>query len=244
VKAIVLRVESPGGTITGSDYILHHLQKLRDDRKLPIVVSMGSIAASGGYYVSMAVGDTENSIFAEPTTTTGSIGVIIPHYDLSGLLAKLDVKDDSLTGQPNKEMLAMTKPIDPKHRELIMKYLDEAFESFKKRIKEGRPAFRKEPDRLDKLATGEIFSAVRAQEFGLVDKLGFVEDAIARAAELAKLESDEYFVVRYSAPSGIMDLIELKSNGESPEMKTLVEMSVPRAWYLCTMLPGLVAGEK
>ena len=71
VKAIVLRVDSPGGTVTGSDYIYHHLKRLRQERDIPLVVSMGSIAASGGYYVSMAVGDQERTIFAEPTTTTG-----------------------------------------------------------------------------------------------------------------------------------------------------------------------------
>ncbi|MCA9200197.1 MAG: S49 family peptidase, partial [Planctomycetales bacterium] len=79
VKAIVLRIDSPGGTITGSDYILHHLNQLTEEKDLPLVASMGSVAASGGYYVAMAVGDQEDSIFAEPTTTTGSIGVIVPH---------------------------------------------------------------------------------------------------------------------------------------------------------------------
>ena len=83
-SAVVLRVNSPGGTVTGSDYIYHHLRELVDERKLPMVVSMGSICASGGYYVAMAVGDEPDAIFAEPTTWTGSIGVIIPHYDLSG----------------------------------------------------------------------------------------------------------------------------------------------------------------
>ncbi|HWB00999.1 MAG TPA: S49 family peptidase, partial [Pirellulales bacterium] len=91
VKAIVLRIDSPGGSVTGSDYIYHHLVKLRKDRKLPIVVSMGGIAASGGYYVAMAIGDEKDVIFAEPTTWTGSIGVVIPHFDLSGFVGKLDV---------------------------------------------------------------------------------------------------------------------------------------------------------
>ena len=91
LKAIVLRVNSPGGTISGSDYMLHHLRKLVEDSKkakIPIVVSMGGIAASGGYYVSMCVGDTPDTIFAEPTTWTGSIGVIIPHYNLADLMGK------------------------------------------------------------------------------------------------------------------------------------------------------------
>jgi protease-4 len=82
VVGVVLRVSSPGGTVTGSDYLYHHLRELVDKRKIPLVVSMGSICASGGYYISMAAGSQADSIFAEPTTWTGSIGVIIPHFNL------------------------------------------------------------------------------------------------------------------------------------------------------------------
>jgi protease-4 len=154
VKAIVVRVNSPGGTVTGSDYMLHHLNKLRKEKGVPLVVSMGSLAASGGYYVSMAVGDQENAIFAEPTTTTGSIGVIIPHYDLSGLLAKLDVKDDSIASHERKQMLAMTKPIPPEHREIIQKQINEMFGRFKEIIKDGRPGVRQGPGRARSIGDG------------------------------------------------------------------------------------------
>ena len=119
VKAIVLRVNSPGGTVTASDYIYHHLSELVEDRDLPIVVSMGGIAASGGYYIAMAVGDTEDSIFAEPTTTTGSIGVIVPHYDLSGLLKDYNVKNDSIVSHPRKNMLSMTKSVSAEDRAIM-----------------------------------------------------------------------------------------------------------------------------
>ena len=112
-SASSLRVDSPGGTVTGSDYIYHHLRKLADERKLPIVVSMGSICASGGYYVAMAVGSQPDTIFAEPTTWTGSIGVIIPHYDLSGGLAKLGMSDDSIASGPLKQMGCPTQPMTP-----------------------------------------------------------------------------------------------------------------------------------
>ncbi len=81
VVAVVVRVNSPGGTVTGSDFIYHHLRELAEKRKLPIVVSMGSVCASGGYYVAMAVGNQPETVFAEPTTWTGSIGVIIPHNE-------------------------------------------------------------------------------------------------------------------------------------------------------------------
>lgn len=116
VVAVVLRIDSPGGTVTGSDYIYHHVQELAKDRKLPVVVSMGSMCASGGYYIAMAAGNKENVIFAEPTTWTGSIGVVIPHYDLSGLLADYDVKDDSVASHKYKLMGSPTRQLPPAER--------------------------------------------------------------------------------------------------------------------------------
>ena len=104
VVGIVLRVNSPGGTVTGSDYIYHHLRDLVEQRKIPLVVSMGSVCASGGYYVAMAVGSQPDAIFAEPTTWTGSIGVIIPHFDVSGGLSKLGISEDSIASGPLKKM--------------------------------------------------------------------------------------------------------------------------------------------
>ena len=145
IKAVVLRVESPGGTVAGSDYIYHHLKRLRDERELPIVVSMGSVAASGGYYISMAVGDQEKSIYAEPTTTTGSIGVIIPHVDISGLMKKYDISDDSIMSHERKRMLTMTRKMTPEHRQILQDYVDQAFGRFKKVVHEGRPVYRDKP---------------------------------------------------------------------------------------------------
>lgn len=240
VKAVVVRVDSPGGTVTGSDFIFHHLKKLKEERSLPLVVSMGSMAASGGYYVAMAVGDQEDSIYAEPTTTTGSIGVIVPHYDLSGLLADYDIKDDSIASHERKQMLSMTRPIPPEHRELIQKWVNESFERFKGIVKEGRPVFRKDPDALAELATGEIFSADKAKEFGLVDRIGFVEDAIDRARELAHLEKGKFKVVRYKRPAdlfGFSALASAKAQVASP-LEMLLETTTPRAYYLFSTLPA------
>ena len=117
VKAVVLRVDSPGGTVSASDYLYHHLCKMAaGKRQIPMVVSMGGIAASGGYYVSMAVGHDPDTIFAEPTTFTGSIGVIIPHYDLAGLMDKIGVKEDSIVSGPLKEMGSPTRPMTPRKK--------------------------------------------------------------------------------------------------------------------------------
>jgi protease-4 len=240
IKAIVLRVDSPGGTVTGSDYILHHLNKLREERKIPLVVSMGSLAASGGYYVSMAVGDQPDTIFAEPTTLTGSIGVIIPHYDLSGLLARFDVKEDSIASHERKQMLSMTKPMPEEHRALIQAQIDAMFARFKSIIHDGRPAFKKDPEALDKLATGELFNAEQAKESGLIDRIGFVEEAIERAIELAALDSKTTRVVRYRRPSQLLDVFgvaQAKAAATSPiDLPQLSQLAMPRGWYLAAPL--------
>lgn len=245
VKAIVLRVVSPGGTITGSDYIYHHLTKLCREKELPLVVSMGSIAASGGYYVSMAVGDRPKSIYAEPTTWTGSIGVIIPHYDLSGLLTRFEVKEDSLATHPRKQLMSMTRPLTEDHREVLQGYLDDAFTRFKGVIKEGRPAFAKDPEALNKLATGEVFTALQAKQNGLIDEIGFLEDAIDRAHELAKLEKEQTVVVEYRRQSSLFDLAGLgETKSPEKELARLLELHTPRAYYLTTTLPALLEARQ
>lgn len=244
VKAVVLRVNSPGGTVTGSDYLYHHLTKLRDENEIPIVVSMGSMATSGGYYVAMAVGDQEDSIFAEPTSTTGSIGVIIPHYDVSGFLEDHNVRDDSIASHPRKQMLSMTRHLSDEHREIVQNYVNEAFVRFKEIVKSGRPGFREDEEKLSLLATGEIFSATKAHEHGLVDKIGFIEDAIDRAIEIAGLDKDDVRVVKYMKPTSLFELATMQqSKPAGLDLSTLLEMSTPRAYYLTTMIPPFITSN-
>lgn len=244
VKAIVVRVDSPGGTVTGSDFIYHHLKKLRAEKHdIPMVVSMGSMAASGGYYVSMAVDTQENSIFAEPTTTTGSIGVIIPHYNVSGLMKEYNVVDDSIASHERKQMLSMTRELTPENRAIIQSYVDESFARFKNIVKSGRPIFQKDPEALDQLATGEIFSADQALKHGLVDKIGFVEEAIDRALELAKLTKDNVRVVKYKKPAALFDL-GMSSAQAGGNVAALLELSTPRAFYLFSSFPTLAVSKR
>jgi protease IV len=248
VVGVVLRVDSPGGTVTGSDYIYHHLRKLAEDRKLPVVVSMGGICASGGYYISMAVGDEPDAIFAEPMTWTGSIGVIIPHYDFSGLLGKYSVADDSVASGPLKQMGSPTKPMKPEERKLLQQLVDDTFAGFKQIVKEGRPKFKADPASLDAVATGQIFTAKQALDKGLVDKLGFIEDAIARSAELAGYTTEQVRCVKYEEPSSVLSAF---MNGRSPlagasaslDVAALLDLTAPRAYYLCTFLPSVLTNS-
>ena len=243
VCAVVLRVNSPGGTVTGSDYIYHHLTKLRDEAELPIVVSMGGMAASGGYYVAMAVGDQEKSIYAEPTTTTGSIGVIIPHYNVADLMKEYGVENDSIVSHPRKQLLSMTKELPPEHREILQRYVDQSFDRFKDIVKSGRPKFRADEAALDALATGEIFTATQAQKVGLVDELGFIEEAIERAAELGGVDAEDARVVSYSRPMTLIDALGVSVKADSLET-AILEMTVPRAYYILTTVPGLVRSSQ
>lgn len=245
VEGIILRVDSPGGTVSGSDYIYHHLKRLREDRDLPIVVSMGGMAASGGYYVSMAVGDLEDSIFAEPTTITGSIGVIIPHYDVSGLMNEYGVKDDSIVTHPRKQMLSMTRPIPDEHRAILQDQVDETLERFVSIVKSGRPELRDGEGLMQgetNLATGEIFSAERAVQFGLVDKIGFIEDAIQRLCKVQGLDPEEVRVVEFSPPPSLFNLSAMKAQrGAGPAtLLEALEKTAPQAYFMCSWAPPVI----
>ena len=197
VKAVVLRINSPGGTVTASDYLYHHLVELRKEKNIPIVVSMGGICASGGYYIAMAVGDGEKLIYAEPTTWTGSIGVIIPHYNFSGLMKEYGIEDDSIASHPLKETGSATKDMSPEQRAVLEELVQVSFEGFKDIVKKGRPNLddeTKDEDGLtdlDKVATGQVFTARQAKGRGLVDEIGFIEKAIDRAIELSGLSVGE-----------------------------------------------------
>ena len=246
VKAIVLRVDSPGGTVSGSDEIHHRLAKLAEKRSLPVVVSMGGIAASGGYYVAMANRAADDVIYAEPATLTGSIGVIIPHFDISQALRKYDVRDDSITSGPLKEMLSPTKDRTPelaeKERKLLQELVDDMYRRFKEIVKAGRPKL--DDAAIDRVATGQIFTARQALEAGLVDRIGFLEDAIERAVELAGLTETTARVVKYTKPKGLLDeVLGGAVPGSRVDLAAIAELTTPRGWYLCSWLPALVRSE-
>ncbi len=248
VRAMVLRIDSPGGTVSGSDELHYRIGKLARERDLPVVVSMGGIAASGGYYLAMTSGGRDDTIFAEPSTITGSIGVIIPHFDLSQFLKRFDITDDSFTSGPLKEMLSLTKDRSPelaeREREVIQGLVDAMFTRFKSIVKEGRPNI--DDETLTKVTTGQVFTAHQAVEFGLVDQIGFLEDAVDRAVALAGLSATTARVVRYQQPRGLLDeLVGGRATARTAgSLQTLVEWTTPRAWYLCTWWPAVAASHR
>ena len=253
VKAVVVRIDSPGGTVTGSDYIYHHLKRLREERNLPLVVSMGSIAASGGYYIAMAVGDQQKSIFAEPTTTTGSIGVIVPHYDLSGLMARYDVRDDSISSHPRKQILSPTRAMSEEDRTIIQAYVNESFEHFKEIVKAGRPQLRQ--------VNGTAASRLEQRRA----RPGHGRDLHRAAGQTARPDGRDRLHRRCDrprhrtggapagrrpgravpAPTSLIDLVGMVEASEPDfPLSALLEVSTPRAYYLATSLPPLVTSRR
>ena len=182
VKAVVLRVDSPGGSMFASEQILREVQSLRKAGK-PVVVSMSTYAASGGYYISAAA----NQIFASPTTLTGSIGVfsVVPTFQRT--LEKLGVKVDGIGTTPLAGDMREDRALGPAARQILQTSVEHAYAEFLMRVGEGR---KKSIEDVDKIAQGRVWAGVDAQRIGLVDHLGGLKDASDAAAKLAELSVD------------------------------------------------------
>jgi protease IV len=182
VKAVVLRVDSPGGSMFASEQILREVQSLRKAGK-PVVVSMSTYAASGGYYISAAA----NQIFASPTTLTGSIGVfsVVPTFQHT--LEKLGVKVDGVGTTARAGDTRLDRTLTPARRQLLQSSVDHAYAEFLRRVGDGR---KKPVEDVDKIAQGRVWAGADAQRVGLVDHLGSLKDATDAAAKLAELGTD------------------------------------------------------
>ncbi len=182
VKAVVLRVDSPGGSEFASEKILREVQALRKAGK-PVVVSMSTYAASGGYYIAAAA----NQIFASPTTITGSIGVFSYLPTFQRTLEKLGVKVDGLGTTPLAGDMRIDRALGPVTKQLLQASVDHAYQQFLRRVADGR---KRSVEDVDKIAQGRVWAGVDAQRIGLVDHLGGLKDATDAAAKLAQLGSD------------------------------------------------------
>jgi len=227
VKGVILSIDSPGGLVADSHQLYHRLKEL--SRTKPIYVSMKRIAASGGVYAAMGVGES-GKIFAEPTTWTGSIGVIIPRYDISGLGEKFGVESDSLTTGEFKDSMNPLKPLTDRDREVWGTILEDSFSRFVKVIAEGRKTLDEATVR-NELATGQIFTADQAKDAGLIDDIGFEDDVIEILQNDLELASVR--VIRYSYIPTTLELLLSSAQTRQPEspVRTLLDNNVPRAMY-------------
>ncbi|HWU75010.1 MAG TPA: signal peptide peptidase SppA [Rhodanobacter sp.] len=192
-RALVLRVNSPGGEVFAAEEIRREVVLTRA-AGIPVVVSMGNVAASGGYWISM----NANRIFAEPNTITGSIGIFGMYYSVPNTLAKLGIQSDGVSTGPMAGAFDITRPLDPKVGMVIQAIIDKGYRDFVGNVAKARG---KSYDAIDAIAQGRVWTGKQALQRGLVDQLGGFRDAVADAAKLAALGKD--YPVRYEeAPLG------------------------------------------
>ena len=213
VKAVVLRVNSGGGSAYASEQIWHQVMNIKTNK--PIVVSMGDMAASGGYYISCAA----DYIYAEPTTITGSIGIFGMFPNASELLNdKLGVHFNTVKTNQFSDFGDVSRPFTEQERALAQKYINNGYELFTKRCADGRQM--KQED-IKKIGEGRVWTGLHAKKIGLVDELGGLDAAIAKAKKLAKL--DESSIMNYPAKSNVFDQFLNEMQGSSYADKQLKE---------------------
>jgi len=197
VLAIVLRINSPGGAVAPTQEIYRQVLKVREEGTY-IIVSISSIAASGGYYIASAA----DTILANPGSLTGSIGVIFSYFTFEVLMDKIGVNLEVVKSGDLKDVGNMSREMTQKEREMLQSAIDDTYNQFVMAVSEGRNL---DIDRVEELADGSIFTGNQALEFGLVDKLGGLEDAIDLASEMTGLGDDPKIIREYPRDRRFLD---------------------------------------
>ena len=201
VKALVLRVDSPGGSVFPSEQIRREIALIKEAGK-PVVVSMGNVAASGGYWISM----NADRIYADPSTITGSIGIFGLWMSAPRALEKIGVHSDGVGTTPLAGVFDITRPLDPNAGALIQSVIDHGYAQFIGKVASARGSV---PEKIDGIARGRVWSGAQAKERGLVDVLGGLSQAQAEAAKLAKLKPGEFDVAYVEKPMSAFDQLFL-----------------------------------
>ncbi len=199
VQAFVIRINSPGGGVAASQEIYEEIRKIRQIHDKPVVASLSTVGASGGYYIAAAA----NKIVANPGSITGSIGVILQIPNLSDLLRKVGIRSVVIKSGPYKDMASATRDLTPQERQLLQQLIDDIHDQFIQAVVEGRGLSR---DQVERVADGRILSGRQALELGLVDQLGNLQDAIETAAkmggipgkpQIVQVKEREFSLLRY-----------------------------------------------
>ncbi len=229
VKAVVLRINSPGGTVTGSDILYQMIKRFRAKTGKPVVASIQEIGASGGYYTALAC----DRIVACPTSVVGSIGVIFNTFSMEGTLTKLGIKTDAIKSAKNKDIGSPLRDMTPEERALLQLTVDEYFARFKTLAMTTRHITDESTIAIS--TDGRVFSGAKAKEIGLIDEVGILEDAVDIARKLAKADSAK--AVMYRRPFGPGGSIYAETSAPVPQSSTLTlplpetELSLPGGFY-------------
>jgi len=224
VKAVVVRINSPGGGVTASDIVFNELARFRQEKKVPMVACLMSVAASGGYYAACAC----DRIIAHPTTITGSIGVIAFKVNARGLLGKIGIEDETMAVPDKKDMVSPLRSMTPEEREIFRGLIVRLDERFLKVVTGAR---RLTPEQLAKATDGRIVDGMQAVDLGLADETGYLDDAINRARELAGVP--EARVVTYARPGAYRENIYSELGESQPTAL------IPGTEWLEMMTPGV-----
>ena len=218
IKAVVLRINSPGGTVNASDILYHELKTFKASRKIPVIASMMDVAASGGYYMAMAT----DAILVHPSTVTGSIGVIMLTVNAKGLLEKVGVEANAITSGPRKDMGSPFRTMTAEEKAIFQSVIDSFYHRFLTVVQEGRPQL--SADQIKKLADGRIYSGEQAKAAGLVDEIGYLDEAIELAKKKAGLT--EARVVTYRRHGEYQNNIYSRVIGNSSGLSNLAHMDL------------------
>ncbi len=180
VAAVLLRIDSPGGSVTAAEEITVELERLKKTGK-PVVASMGDVAASAGYWLATC----SDYIYANPSTLTGSIGVYMPYTNVEELYKKIGISQERIKSGPYKDMMAAERPMTPAERQIVQNMVDEMYKSFVGQVAKGRNM---PEDKVRQLADGRVYTGRQAKELGLVDELGNYYDALDATAKRAGIE--------------------------------------------------------
>ncbi|MDQ0222729.1 signal peptide peptidase SppA [Streptococcus moroccensis] len=191
IKAVLLTIDSPGGGVYATREVYDRMKEVQSEVDIPIYASMGSTAASGGYYLAM-LGE---KVFASSETLTGSIGVIMSSYNTEGLLEKLGVKPQVIKSADMKDIMSSSREMTEEERQVLQSYVDESFQRFVDVVEEGRGM---SEDEVRKLADGRIYSGSQAQAVGLIDAIGYQKDALQALRDDFDLADAQVFT--YTTP--------------------------------------------
>ena len=222
VKAIVVRINSPGGAVAPSQEIYEEINKIKTEKR--VVVSMGSMAASGGYYIASAA----DKIFANPGTITGSIGVLIEFANIEELLSKLGIKGHVIKSGKYKDTLSPTREITDEERNYLQAVADNIHAQFIDSVAKSRGL---ERESVVDLADGRILTGAEAQKLGLVDFLGNFQDAIEYAGKIAGIKGTPQVIYPQKSRFSILDLL---FNQVEKRIKEIIDNQLFRASYLFT----------
>jgi len=230
IQGVIIRIQSPGGSVVASDEVHHMIQTLSEEEDIPVMAFMAGLAASGGYYTAVAC----DRIIAEPTTITGSIGVIMQTFTMQQLFeSKLGINPVTVKSGEKKDWPNSFKEVTPEQIEYLnTKLILPAYERFVDLVDEGRPLLSRE--QILPLADGSIFYAQEAMDKGLIDQIGYLEDAVEAMCQQADLSNPK--VIGYKELFGFRDLLGMQSGQTGNIISTgkdlISEIQSPRLMYL------------